>query len=76
LPQILYGVLDNISDVERFLLFSGGMGLIRHMEEMEWLVEKALSLCGELNCDDRCQSTSDQPAVTLRLNGISLGKAR
>jgi hypothetical protein len=76
LPQILYHVLDNVSDVENYLLFSGGMGLIRHTEEMEWLVEKALFLCGELNCDDRCQSTSDQPAVTLRLNGISLGKAR
>ena len=76
LPQILYRVLDNVSDVENYLLFSGGMGLIRHTQEMEWLVEKALFLCGELNCDDRYQSPSDQPAVTLRLNGNFTGQSQ
>ena len=74
LPQLLYRVLDNVSDVENYLLFSGGMGLIRHTQGMEWLVEKALFLCGELNCDNRYQSASDQPAVTLRLNGKFTGQ--
>lgn len=75
LPQKLHRVLDNVSDVENYLLFSGGMGLMRHAQEMEWLVEKALHLCGELNYDDRHQGASDQPAVTLRLTGNFTGQS-
>lgn len=44
LPSTLVGMLDNISDVENYLLFSGGMGLTRHKEDMESLVSKCLHI--------------------------------
>lgn len=44
LPSLLMETLDNISDVENYLLFSGGMGLTRHKEDMELLVLKVLNM--------------------------------
>ncbi|CAK9228390.1 unnamed protein product [Sphagnum troendelagicum] len=44
LVQELNRTLLTISDVENFLLFSGGGGLLRHSEEMEDLIEKALHI--------------------------------
>jgi hypothetical protein len=50
LPSLLMVTLDNISDVENFLLFSGGMGLTRHKEDMESLVLRLLDM---FEIDDR-----------------------
>jgi hypothetical protein len=44
LVQELNRTLLTISDVENFLLFSGGGGLLRHSEEMQDLIEKALHI--------------------------------
>lgn len=44
LPSLLMAMLDNISDVENYLLFSGGMGLTRHKEDMEFLVLRVLKM--------------------------------
>ncbi|KAG0590221.1 hypothetical protein KC19_1G082300 [Ceratodon purpureus] len=44
LPSVLITMLDNISDVENYLLFSGGMGLTRHKEDMEFLVLRVLDM--------------------------------
>jgi hypothetical protein len=50
LPSTLVTMLDNISDVENYLLFSGGMGLTRHDDDMESLVIKVLEI---FDTDDR-----------------------
>jgi len=55
LVQELNRTLLTISDVENFLLFSGGGGLLRHSEEMEDLIEKALHILQPL-CDPRDES--------------------
>jgi hypothetical protein len=55
LVQELNGTLLTISDVENFLLFSGGGGLLRHSEEMEDLIEKALDIL-QPPCDPRDES--------------------
>lgn len=44
LSSTLLTVLDNISDVENYLLFSGGMGLTRHNVDMESLVLKVFQI--------------------------------
>lgn len=44
LPSTLVIMLDNISDVENYLLLFGGMGLTRHKVAMESLVLKVAAL--------------------------------
>ena len=51
LPSRLMMMLDNISDVENYLLFSGGMGLTRHRENMEDIVLRVLNMFDDV--DDR-----------------------
>jgi hypothetical protein len=55
LVQELNRTLLTISDVENFLLFSGGGGLLRHSEEMQDLIEKALHIV-QPPCDPRDES--------------------
>ncbi|CAM6047969.1 unnamed protein product, partial [Sphagnum compactum] len=55
LVQELNRTLLTISDVENFLLFSGGAGLLRHSEEMQDLIEKALHIL-QPPCDPRDES--------------------
>lgn len=50
LPSLLLEMLDNISDVENYLLVSGGMGLTRHQEDMESLVLRVSEI---FDVDDR-----------------------
>ncbi|CAK9877803.1 unnamed protein product [Sphagnum jensenii] len=55
LVQELNRTLLTISDVENFLLFSGGGGLLRHSEEMQDLIERALDIL-QPPCDPRDES--------------------
>lgn len=55
LVQELNRTLLTISDVENFLLFSGGGGLLRHSIEMQDLIEKALHIL-QPPCDPRDES--------------------
>ncbi|CAM6021868.1 unnamed protein product [Sphagnum balticum] len=55
LVQELNRTLLTISDVENFLLFSGGAGLLRHSIEMQDLIEKALHIL-QPPCDPRDES--------------------
>lgn len=75
LQQKLHLMLDNFSNVNYKLLFSCGMGFIRHMQQIKWLVEEAFDSC-ELNYENRCRSprSACNTTVTLRLNGEFTGK--
>ncbi|KAL3680215.1 hypothetical protein R1sor_023171 [Riccia sorocarpa] len=42
LVQVLHDTLDSISEVENFCLFSGLVGYVKHLEEMETLVNRAI----------------------------------